>query len=64
MAPEELFILNGELSLKSYTFYLYFIRYLHVWIRIHIGHTDPDPQSSRKRNHYGSGSTTLGGIYK
>ena len=32
--------------LQSYTFCLHFILYLHVWIRIRIGNTDPDPQSS------------------
>ena len=39
MAPEELFSrLNFwmvNLCLKSYTFCLYFILYLYVWIRIH-----------------------------
>ena len=53
MAPEELF---SQLSLwmvnlcsKSYSFGLFFIQYLHVWIRIRI-HKAPE---------YGSESTTL-----
>ena len=33
--------------------------YLHVWIRIRIVNTDPDPQSSGIRIQYGPGSTTL-----
>ena len=39
---------------KSYTFCLYFIiyRYLHVWIRICVGNTDP--KSSWMRVQYGS----------
>ena len=53
MAPDELF---SQLSLwtvnlcpKSYTFCLYFILYLHVWIQIHKApeygsNTDPNPQ--------------------
>ena len=36
-----------NLGLKSYTFFLFFIPYLHVWIWIH------------KAPEYGSGSTTL-----
>ena len=44
--PMSLWILNYYL--KSYTFWVYFILYLHVWIRIH------------KAPEYGSGSTTLG----
>ena len=36
-----------NLGLKSYTFFLSFIQFLHVWIRIH------------KAPEYGSGSTTL-----
>ena len=55
MSPEEIYsqllvslwILN--LCLKCYTFCLYFILYLNVWIRIHKAseygsNTDPDPQ--------------------
>ena len=38
-----------NLCLKSYTFHLYFILFLHVWIRIHKApeygsNADPDPQ--------------------
>ena len=43
--PMSLWILNY--NLKSYTFWVYYILYLHVWIRIH------------KAPEYGSGSTTL-----
>ena len=50
-----LWIVN--LYLKSYTFYLHFILYLHVWIRIRIWNTDPE--SSWIRIQYGSGSTIL-----
>ena len=41
-----------NLSLKSYTFCLYFnfIIYLYVWIRIHKSNTDPDPQHCLIRN--------------
>ena len=54
-----LFSLVFALYLKSYTFWLNFILYLHVWIRIR--NTDPAPQSSWIRIQYGSGtgSTTL-----
>ena len=61
MSPEIFF---GKLSvwgtgmilcLKFYTFCLYFILYLHVWIRIR--NKNPDPQSSWIRIQYGSGST-------
>ena len=31
---------------KDLKFCLYFILYLHIRIRIHIGNTDPDPESS------------------
>ena len=52
-----------NLFLKSYTFCLYFIPYLHVWIRIRIRNRDPDVPvlSSWIRIKYGSaGSTTQG----
>ena len=39
-------------------FCLYFILYLHVWIRICIRNTDPDSRSSWIRIQYGPGSTT------
>ena len=32
--------------LKSYIFCFYFTLYIHVWIRIRIPNTDPDPESS------------------
>ena len=50
MSPLEIFsqlshwIVN--LYLKSHTFCLYFILFIHVWIRIRIPNKDPDPQSS------------------
>ena len=50
MSPKEIFsklshwIVN--LFLESDTFFLYFILFLHVWIRIRILNSDPDPQSS------------------
>ena len=65
MAPEELFVRwvsevwTVNFCLKFYTFCFYFILYLHVWIRICFGNTNPDPQSSGIRIQYGSGSTTL-----
>ena len=42
----ELYIYTESLNFISYTFCLYFILNLHVWIRIRIGNMDPDPQSS------------------
>ena len=54
----QLSLLIVNLCLKSYTFCLYFILYLHVWIRIRIKNTDPYPQSSWIRIQYGSGSNT------
>ena len=53
--------LNSELwifCLKSHIFCFHFILYLHVWIRICIPNTVPDPESSWIRIQYGSGSTT------
>ena len=63
MSPKEictklsLWIVN--FYLKSYIFCFHFTLYLHVWIRIHIPNTDPDPESFWIRIQYGSGSTTL-----
>ena len=56
MALQELFSqvesLNGKFKSKYFTFCLYFILHLHVWIqlRIRIGNTDPDPQHCLKVN--------------
>ena len=53
LEPEDIFSqlsvesLKGGFCLKSFTFCLYFILHLHVWIRIH------------KAPEYGSGYTTL-----
>ena len=54
------------LSLRNVNYYhksdilcLHFILYLHVWIRIRITNTDPNPGSSCIRIQYGFGSTTL-----
>ena len=50
MSPKEictklsLWIVN--FYLKSYIFCLHFTLYLHVWIRIRIPNTDPDPERS------------------
>ena len=50
MSPLEIFSqlshLIVNLYLKSHTFCLYFILFIHVWIRIRIPNKDPDPQSS------------------
>ena len=60
MSPKEIFSQLSHWILKkflqSYTFCLYFILFLHVWIRIRILDTDPDQQSSWIRIQYGSGS--------
>ena len=47
-AQLSLFIVN--FYLKSCTFFLHFILYLHVWIWIRISNTDPDPESSEYRS--------------
>ena len=52
MSPKELinqsslWIVNKYLKYYRYIFCLHFILYLHVWIRIGIRNTDPDPGSS------------------
>ena len=67
MSPKEIFSQLSHwiviLCLKSHTFCLYFILFLHVWIRIFISYMDPDPQSSwiwiQFISGSGLGSTTL-----
>ena len=50
MLPEEIFsqlsLFNVNFYPKSCIFFLHFILCLHVWIRIRIPNTVPDPESS------------------